>query len=64
MIQARQETILLFWHDILSSHRNVFLFTRRMHKPRKGSLQNKMHLNSISKGCVFFLVKDFDQSEK
>ena len=29
----------------------------------KGHLDDKMHLNSILKGC-FFLLKDFDQSQE
>ena len=32
-------------------------------KPQKGSLQNKMYLNFIFKGCLF-LLKDFNQSSE
>ena len=29
-----------------------------------GRLRNKMHLHSTLKGCFFFVLKDFDQSQK
>ena len=31
MISVRWEVFLLFWHNTLLSHRNVFIFTHRMH---------------------------------
>ena len=43
---------------VLSPHRNVLIFTQRMHKPHEGRLPNKMHLHSTLKG-FFFVLKDF-----
>ena len=50
---------------VLSPHRNVLIFTQRMHKLNlhEGRLRNKMHLHSTLKGC-FFVLKDFDQSQE
>ena len=48
---------------VLSPHRNVLIFTQRMHNLREGRLRNKMHLHSTLKGC-FFVLKDFDQSQE
>ena len=48
---------------VLSPHRNVLIFTQRMHKPTWRPLRNKIHLHSTLKGC-FFVLKDFDQSQE
>ena len=36
----RGKQFILLWCNILSSHRNVFIFTQRMHNVQKGSLGN------------------------
>ena len=51
-------------YNILSSYRNVFIFTQRMHEPKKGSLRHKIYIpvtQSILKRR-FFVFKDFYQS--
>ena len=48
---------------VLSPHRNVLIFTQRMHQPAGRPLCNKMHLHSIFKGR-FYVLKDFDHSQE
>ena len=36
----RGKQFILLWCNILSSHRNVFIYTQRMHNIQKGSLGN------------------------
>ena len=47
------------------SHIRIFSFLHRecinLHE---GRLHHKMHLHSSLKGCFFFLLKDFDQSQE
>ena len=44
MICVRQEAVYFVMAQcMLPSNRNVFMFTKRMYKPTKCSLQNKMY---------------------
>ena len=73
MIWVRWEVIsfVITRYTFFTYFRNVFIFTQRMCKPPKGSLQNKLcnlfkhvcviYLN-IFKWCLFFGLIDFNQS--